>query len=212
MNTTPFSHERFDRIPLIGIIRDISFDDVRAILPIYQQAGLTTLEVTMNTTDVEQILPYARAHFPSLNVGAGTVCTPGDLNKALDLGAQFIVTPVVVKKMIKSCKKLGIPIFPGAYTPSEIYTAWSLGATMVKIYPATALGPAYIKDLRGPLKNIPLMPTGGIQLDNIGAFRDAGANAFGIGSQLFNQKLIKEKDWQGLEKHFQAFVDRIKEA
>lgn len=206
MNSTLFSRELFDQIPLVGIIRDVAFDDIRKILPIYEQAGLTTIEITMNTADVAQIIPYARDNFPNLNVGAGTVCTPSDLNKALDLGAQFIVTPVVVKKVIKSCRKQGIPIFPGAYTPSEIYTAWSLGATMVKIYPATALGPAYIKDLKAPFKQIQLMPTGGINLANIGAFREAGADGFGIGSQLFDKTLIKEKNWQGLKKHFYAYA------
>jgi len=209
MSPTLFSRELFDQIPLIGIIRDVSFDDVREILPIYQQAGLTSIEITMNTACVEQIIPYARDNFPGLNVGAGTVCTTDDLDKALDLGAQFIVTPVIVKKVIKSCKKQGIPIFPGAYTPSEIYTAWSLGATMVKIYPATALGPSYIKDLKAPLKHIPLMPTGGVNLDNISAFREAGADGFGVGSQLFNKMLIKERDWQGLKKHFKAFADQL---
>jgi 2-dehydro-3-deoxyphosphogluconate aldolase/(4S)-4-hydroxy-2-oxoglutarate aldolase len=201
-----FSWEAFESIPLIGIIRHVSADDLREILPLYQDAGFTTLEITMNTADVDDFIPYVLENFPDLNVGAGTVCTKKDLKSALLLGAQFIVTPIVDKGVIKACVAAGIPVFPGAYTPTEIFKAWSLGASMVKVYPAASLGPGYIKDVKAPLKHIKLMPTGGVKIDNLLAFKHAGADGFGIGSQLFDKKLIKAKDWSGLKAHFSRFI------
>lgn len=205
-----FSWELFKKVPITGIIRHISPEDVRQILPVYQESGLTTIEITMNTPGAEAMLNEAIAQYPdTLNIGAGTVCTEADLEKALDAGAQFIVTPIINKKVIRRCAKKGIPIFPGAFTPSEIYKAWTLGASMVKVFPSTTLGPSYIKELKAPLNQIELMPTGGISLDNMSEFLAAGADGLGIGSQLFDKKLISEKNWSELKEHFQKFVNQL---
>ncbi|GAB4034299.1 bifunctional 4-hydroxy-2-oxoglutarate aldolase/2-dehydro-3-deoxy-phosphogluconate aldolase [Spirosoma gilvum] len=213
MNQTPFSWELFTQMPLVGIIRGLSIDDIHQILPMYHEAGLTTIEITMNTAGAEQVIQYASKQYQGrLNVGAGTVCREEDLEKALAAGAQFIVTPILNKKVIKSCVKSGIPIFPGAFTPSEVYKAWSLGASMVKVFPTTALGPGYIKDLKAPLHQIKLLPTGGVSLDNMHQFIKAGANGLGIGSQLFDKALIDQKNWPGLKAHFQAFVNQFSQA
>jgi 2-dehydro-3-deoxyphosphogluconate aldolase/(4S)-4-hydroxy-2-oxoglutarate aldolase len=209
MSEKLFSWTLFNKVPVIGIIRNIPIDDVREILPLFQAAGLTTLEITMNTSGVDELIKYALDNFPGLNIGAGTVCSKADLKRALQLGAQFIVTPVVVPKVIKRCVSAGVPIFPGAYTPSEIYKAWSLGASMVKVYPATALGPEYIKDVKAPLNQIKLVPTGGVNLENLSQFKAAGADGFGIGGQLFPSRLIQEKNWSGLKEHFEHFVKAV---
>jgi 2-dehydro-3-deoxyphosphogluconate aldolase/(4S)-4-hydroxy-2-oxoglutarate aldolase len=209
MNQRLFSWESFNKAPLIGIVRNISIDDVHEILPLFQAAGLTTLEITMNTAGVDELIKYALDQYPGLNIGAGTVCNKADLKRALDLGAQFIVTPVVATKVIKKCVSQGVPIFSGAYTPTEIYKAWSLGASMVKVYPATSLGPDYIRDVKAPLKQIKLLPTGGVNLENLSQFRAAGADGYGIGGQLFPKKLIEGKNWQGLKTHFANFVDML---
>ncbi|WP_342086383.1 bifunctional 4-hydroxy-2-oxoglutarate aldolase/2-dehydro-3-deoxy-phosphogluconate aldolase [Dyadobacter sp. OTU695] len=210
MSEHTFSWELFNKAPLVGIIRNVSPEDVKRILPIYREAGLTTVEITMNTPGATDIIRYAleNEHY-GLNIGAGTVCTKDDLDAALEAGAQFIVTPVLSKKVIKSCVKKGIPVFPGAYTPTEIFNAWSLGASMVKIYPATALGPGYIKDLKAPMNQLKLLPTGGVSLENMEAFLKAGANGLGIGGQLFDKKLIQDKNWDGLKAHFLQFVQKL---
>lgn len=206
-----FCWETFQRVPIIGIVRNLSFDVVKEILPIYKQAGLTTLEITLNTPDAEKCIRYAIDHYSEyLNIGAGTVCSIKDLDRALAYGAQFIVTPIVDKKVIKACKKKNIPIFSGAFTATEIYKAWKYGADMVKIFPATALGADYIKDIKGPLNHIQLLPTGGITVDNIKAFYNAGASGFGIGSPLFNTKYITNENWNALKQHFEEFVNRLK--
>lgn len=210
MSERTFSWELFNKAPLVGIIRNVSPEDVKRILPIYREAGLTTVEITMNTPGATDMIRYAleNEHY-GLNIGAGTVCTKDDLDAALDAGAQFIVTPVLSKKVVKSCVKKGVPVFPGAYTPTEIFQAWSWGASMVKIYPATALGPGYIKDVKAPMNQLKLLPTGGVSLENMEAFLKAGANGLGIGGQLFDKKLIQDKDWDGLKTHFLQFAQKL---
>ena len=210
MNEHPFSWALFQKAPIVGIIRAISTDDVTQLLPLYREAGLTTLEITMNTPEAEALIHHARDYYgDSLNIGAGTVCTTADLTKALAAGAQFIVTPIINKSVIHSCVGQGIPIFPGAFTPTEIYEAWSLGATMVKVFPATSLGPGYMKDVKAPLDQVKLLPTGGVTLDNMAEFIRAGADGVGIGSQLFDKALIQAKNWAGLKAHFGKFVQRL---
>jgi 2-dehydro-3-deoxyphosphogluconate aldolase/(4S)-4-hydroxy-2-oxoglutarate aldolase len=211
MSQNPFSQELFKKAPIVGIIRNVSLEDVKQILPVYRQAGLTTIEITMNTQGAEDIIRYAIEHeSEGLNIGAGTVCTKEDLENALEAGAQFIVTPIINKKIIKSCAKKGVPIFPGGYTPTELYNAWTWGATMVKIYPATSLGPEYIKDLKAPLNHLKVLPTGGVSLENMDQFLKAGADGLGIGSQLFDKKMIQNKDWAGLKTYFEKFVEKLK--
>jgi 2-dehydro-3-deoxyphosphogluconate aldolase/(4S)-4-hydroxy-2-oxoglutarate aldolase len=207
MNKQEFSWQEFSKVPLIGIIRNLSMDEISKILPVYQAAGLTTIEITMNTPFAADIIRSATEQYKGkLNVGAGTVCSVEDLKLALEAGAQFIVTPILNAEVVKLCVKSKIPVFPGAYTPTEIYQAWELGADMVKVYPATALGPDYIRDVKAPLNKIKLLPTGGISLGNIEAFMKAGADGLGIGGQLFDKQLIKNQDWDGLLEHFKQYV------
>ncbi|NQV76708.1 MAG: bifunctional 4-hydroxy-2-oxoglutarate aldolase/2-dehydro-3-deoxy-phosphogluconate aldolase [Bacteroidetes bacterium] len=210
MNNQEFSWNGFSKVPIVGIIRNLSFDTIEKILPIYLSAGLTTIEITMNTQAAAEIIRFAADKYKGqLNVGAGTVCNTDDLDLAIKAGSQFIVTPILDPDVVRTCVSENIPVFPGAYTPTEIYQAWKLGASMVKVYPATSLGPEYIKDVKAPLTNIKLMPTGGINLDNIQTFIKAGADGLGIGSQLFDKILIKDENWQGLELHFKQYVSKL---
>ncbi|MEJ7779778.1 MAG: bifunctional 4-hydroxy-2-oxoglutarate aldolase/2-dehydro-3-deoxy-phosphogluconate aldolase [Daejeonella sp.] len=207
-----FSWDEFSKVPVVGIIRGLTFDQVRQVLPVYITSGLTTIEITMNTRSAKEIISYAADHFSGqLNIGAGTVCSEKDLDIALSSGAQFIVTPIVSAHVITGCAEMGIPVFPGAFTPTEIYHAWELGASMVKVYPATSLGPEYIKDVKAPLNHVKLLPTGGINLSNLGDFMKAGADGVGVGSQLFHTQHINNQDWQALETHFKSFVDYFKD-
>ncbi len=210
MNNQEFSWNGFSKVPIVGIIRNLSFDTIEKILPIYLSAGLTTIEITMNTQAAEEIIRFAADKYKGqLNVGAGTVCNTDELDLAIRAGSQFIVTPILDPDVVRACVSKNIPVFPGAYTPTEIYQAWKLGASMVKVYPATSLGPEYIKDVKAPLNKIKLMPTGGINLDNIQTFIKAGADGLGIGSQLFDKTLIKDENWEGLELHFKQYVSKL---
>jgi 2-dehydro-3-deoxyphosphogluconate aldolase/(4S)-4-hydroxy-2-oxoglutarate aldolase len=186
-------------------------EDVMDILPLYVNAGFTTIEFTLNTPDVISIIQAAQHEYNGrLNIGAGTVCDRNDLDKALKAGAQFIVAPIVNEEVMKECVELSIPVFPGAYTATEIYKAWSLGAEMVKVFPATSLGPAYIKDIKAPFNQIKLMPVGGIDLQNCLDFMKAGSDGLGVGSQLFNKKMIQDKNWTLLAEQFEAFANKVK--
>jgi 2-dehydro-3-deoxyphosphogluconate aldolase/(4S)-4-hydroxy-2-oxoglutarate aldolase len=118
-----FSWIKFEKVPIVGIIRNISSDAFERILPLYAQVGFTTIEVTMNTLGAESMIRKAKAVFgDSINIGAGTVCNLSDLQKALDAGADFIVTPIVVADVILKCVANDVPVFPGAFSPTEIYT------------------------------------------------------------------------------------------
>lgn len=165
----------------------------------------------MNTPDVARIIVELNRQFPDLNVGAGTVCTPKELTVALDAGASFIVTPILEEEVIATCVKIGVPVFPGAYTPTEIFKAWQLGASAVKVFPAGGLGVKYIKDLSGPLPQIKLVPTGGVSLSNIRTFFEAGVTGVGMGSSLLDKQLIASGDFAGLEDHFLAIRAQIEE-
>ncbi|HEV7380654.1 MAG TPA: bifunctional 4-hydroxy-2-oxoglutarate aldolase/2-dehydro-3-deoxy-phosphogluconate aldolase [Dyadobacter sp.] len=210
MSDKKFSWELFYKAPIVGIVRNLSMEVVKEILPLYREAGLTTIEITMNTPGATDMIRYARSNEgKGLNIGAGTVCTKDELEKALEAGAQFIVTPILDKKVVKACIKQKVPVFPGAYTPSEIYKTWALGAPVVKVFPATVLGPEYIKDILGPLDQLKLMPTGGVSLENMDQFLKAGAVGLGIGGQLFDKTLIQNQDWEGLLAHFKSFVAKL---
>jgi len=208
---TAFSWQNYYKAPIVGIVRNIPLETVLKIAKAYLEAELSTIEVTMNTKGASEIISTLRNAFPALNVGAGTVCNQEDLKNALDAGAQFIVTPIIDEEIIKASVSKNIPVFPGAYTPSEIYKAWTLGASAVKVFPATQLGPQYIKDVLAPLNNIKLLPTGGVSTDNIASFFEAGAVGVGMGSSLLNKKLIKDEDFTGLRNHFLKIKSEIDE-
>ena len=198
----PFSIDEFLKVPIIGILRNYPSETIHHIAQAYMDAGMTTIEVTMNTPGAESIIASLCREFPELNIGAGTVCTLRQLNDALIAGAQYIVTPILDEAVIKESVKLNIPIFPGAYTPTEIYKSWSWGATAVKVFPAGQLGVKYIKDVSAPLNEIKLMAVGGVNFENIKTFFDAGVYGVGMGSALFNKDLIETNDFEGLRDYF----------
>ncbi|WP_153799108.1 bifunctional 4-hydroxy-2-oxoglutarate aldolase/2-dehydro-3-deoxy-phosphogluconate aldolase [Foetidibacter luteolus] len=207
-----FSWQMLDSVPVIGIMRNVPEDIMHQITEQFAAAGLTTLEVTMNTPwATSAIASLSNKYSDTLNIGAGTVLTLQDLDDALAAGAQFIVTPIVNEDVIKACVSQNIPVFPGAYTPTEIYKAWSLGANMVKVFPASKLGIDYVKEVLAPLNNIKLLPTGGINLNNCTDFLQAGAKALGLATSLFPKDLIENSDWPALRNLFEQYVAKIKQ-
>jgi 2-dehydro-3-deoxyphosphogluconate aldolase/(4S)-4-hydroxy-2-oxoglutarate aldolase len=207
-----FKADKFDEMPVIGILRNVPLPDIEAILPFYIKAGFTNLEVTMNSNGAEETIRHLSENYPSLNIGAGTVCDKNDLKRAVNAGASFIVTPVVDEKVIKKCVKWGIPIFPGAFSPLEIYTASKYGATGVKVFPANHLGPSYIKDVLAPFQHLKLYPTGGVNLENISAYFKAGAKGLGMGGTLFLASLLETKEYENLGLHFEKVALAVKNA
>ena len=155
--------EKFKRLPILGILRGIDIESVEPLVEASISAGLKTIEITMNTRGAATLIEKAVAiGGKRLTVGAGTVLGVKSLEMAVDAGATFIVTPVLVEDVMKYCVKNKIPVFPGALTPREIYDAWNAGATMVKVFPAGFFGPEYFKEIKGPFNDIELLEGGGV--------------------------------------------------
>ncbi|MBI2927355.1 MAG: bifunctional 4-hydroxy-2-oxoglutarate aldolase/2-dehydro-3-deoxy-phosphogluconate aldolase [Verrucomicrobia bacterium] len=203
-----FSWELFNRLPVVGILRGFDRYQLVKITEAARRGGLTNLEITMNTPGAAEQIQQATAQAGSaMNIGAGTVLSLDDLEQALAAGASFIVTPVVNDVVIRRCKELDVPVFPGAFTPTEIVRAWELGAALVKVFPAEVLGPAFIKAVKAPLPHVKLMPTGGVDLKTLPEYLRVGADAFGVGSPLFKQDRIVAGDWPRVEAQCRAFVE-----
>ena len=201
-----FSWPLFKQMPVVGIMRNIAPARMEKIAALFFENGFTTLEVTMNSPGAADMIRKLSTDYDGrLNIGAGTVCTLADLDEALAAGASFIVTPVLVEDVILAAVQRNVPIFPGAYTPSEIYRAWSLGASMIKVFPATKLGPEYFRDVLAPLPQIKLLPTGGVNAENFAAYMKAGAAGAGAGSPLFPPQLISSEDWDGIVQTWNNF-------
>jgi len=195
-------------LPIVGILRGFSTAQVVEIVHAAVRGGLRNLEITMGSPNTPEQIREARAIAGDrICIGAGTVLNCDLLTQALDAGAAFIVTPVVNVDVIERCVARKIPVFPGAYSPAEILRAWELGATMVKVFPAETLGPGYVKAIKAPLPQVKLMPTGGVDLKTICAYKKAGADGFGIGGPLFDRTHVEGGDWNWIEAQCHAFVE-----
>ncbi|WP_406179503.1 bifunctional 4-hydroxy-2-oxoglutarate aldolase/2-dehydro-3-deoxy-phosphogluconate aldolase [Streptomyces sp. NBC_01006] len=171
--------------PAIAILRSHSPRRFAATADALHHAGIRAVEFTLTTPDVLPALrEYAQSRPAELALGAGTVMTPSDATRAVEAGATYLITPATCLDVIVEARRLAVPVLPGALTPSEIVAAWREGATMVKLFPAFIGGPDYLRAVRAPLPHIPLIPTGGIGLDQAPAYMAAGASALGMGSPL----------------------------
>lgn len=186
----------FHRLPLVGILRGYRLDQIPPIVAACIEGGLTNLEITMNTDGAaDQIRAAIDAAEGSMNIGAGTVTSAERLDEAIKAGASYIVTPAVIPDVINECRDRDLPVIPGAYTPTEVWSAWDSGALMVKLFPADQGGPTYAKALKGPFPEIELMATGGVSLDTIEDYLKAGVKGFGLGSPLFRREKVDAGDW-----------------
>lgn len=163
----------------------------------------------MNSPNALENIAELVAYYPQLSIGAGTVCTTAEMDAAVAAGASFIVCPIMNIDLIRKAASQGLGIFPGALSPTEIYAAWEAGATAVKVFPATTFGPSYLKEVRGPLPQIDLLPTGGVSKDNLMDYFEAGAIGAGMGSSLFEKEALKSNDDERLYKHFTAIYDIV---
>lgn len=202
----PFSPQRFRELPIVGILRGFDATQTAHLLAAARAGGLTTVEITMDAPDAsERIRQSVADHGDALNVGAGTVTTVERFERARSAGASFIVTPTFDPNIVARCRDAGLPVFPGALSPTEIERAWNAGATMVKVFPAEMVGPRFIRALRHHLPEISLLPTGGVDLNTLPEFARAGADGFGIGSPLFRRDKVEAEDWTWIEERCRAF-------
>jgi 2-dehydro-3-deoxyphosphogluconate aldolase / (4S)-4-hydroxy-2-oxoglutarate aldolase len=182
--------------PVVGIVRRPKVDPVRCIEHLFQ-AGIRLVEITMDTPGAVDILESLRSSIPpDALLGAGTVTDVARAEAALAAGATFIVTPNLNLDVIRIAREHGVPIMPGAMTPSEIWNAAAAGADYVKVFPASTLGPGFFREIRGPFADIPLMATGGINVENARDFIAFGVDALGVGGALI-PKANDEFEWCG---------------
>jgi 2-dehydro-3-deoxyphosphogluconate aldolase/(4S)-4-hydroxy-2-oxoglutarate aldolase len=196
---------------LVPVVRAASAEQALGATSALLDGGIDIVEITMTVPGaVEVIREISRSFGERVLVGAGTVLRMEDLDASVDAGAKFIVSPLLEPRIVSACIGSGIPVAAGALTPTEIQAAWSAGADIVKVFPCDSLGgPAYIRALRGPFPEIPLMPTGGVTLDNAQQYLDAGANALGVGGSLVDLKLLRDGRWAELTARARAFRDLI---
>ena len=192
---------------VIAVIRMKNAAKLPDVASSLARGGVKALEVTMTTPGaLDVIRSMAAAKAPGTIVGAGTVLEPEIALSAIEAGADFIVSPVLNPAVVRACREAEVFVAPGAFTPTEILSAWHLGADVVKVFPATSLGPAFFKDLRGPLPGIRVMPTGGVNLENAAEFIRQGACCVGIGTALLDPKLIESGDWEALTGYARRLV------
>ena len=202
---------RFKELPILGILRDIKEEHLPSLADSILTSGLKSVEITMNTPHAATLIrKMIYLSNDNLLIGAGTVLNKQDMFDALEAGACFIVTPVVNKDVIEYCQSNTIPIFPGALTPTEIYAAWSLGASMVKVFPASLFGPSYIKEIKAPLNRIELMPVGGITSKNIAEYFKMGASAAAFGASIFRKEYIKSDRFDLITEEIKKLISAYK--
>ena len=202
----------FTDMGIVGIIRVQSSAELLRIAQALYRGGLCCLEITMNTPGALKAIEEVGHNLPEIIMGAGTVLDAISAREAILAGAQFLVTPTVKLDVLEVAHRYGVPAIIGAMTPTEILTAWEAGADMVKVFPASVLGPKYLQEIHGPLPQIPLVPTGGITADNAGDFIRAGAVAVCVGSWLVDKKAIVEGRFEVLTERARQLVEAVRKA
>ncbi|MCA9271192.1 MAG: bifunctional 4-hydroxy-2-oxoglutarate aldolase/2-dehydro-3-deoxy-phosphogluconate aldolase [Planctomycetales bacterium] len=198
---------------LVAVIRASRGDRLVEVAEALSAGGVKALEVTFTVPGaIDVIAQVARAMKGTALVGAGTVLDPETARAALLAGAEFIVSPCLNVDVIRMCRRYDKLVMPGALTPTEVLAAWEAGADVVKVFPSDSVGPAHLKALHGPLPHVRLMPTGGVTLENVGAFIRAGACALGVGGSLVKESLVESGDMEGLSALARKFVDAVKQA
>jgi 2-dehydro-3-deoxyphosphogluconate aldolase/(4S)-4-hydroxy-2-oxoglutarate aldolase len=198
---------------LVAVIRADSAEQLVDVCKALREGGVECAEITMTTPNaLDAIAKSTAALGKDCLIGVGSVLDPETARMAILAGAQFVVCPVLLPGVIDMCHRYDKVVVPGALTPTEIFQAWERGADAVKVFPATALGPQYFRDLRGPFPQIRLTPTGGVNLENAGAFIKAGASFVGVGGNLLDKKAIAAGQWNVLTETAAKYIAAVHEA
>jgi 2-dehydro-3-deoxyphosphogluconate aldolase / (4S)-4-hydroxy-2-oxoglutarate aldolase len=191
---------RLEESRIVAILRRREPGAAVATAEALASGGIGTLEVTCDSPGATDMIgAISRALGDRVLVGAGTVLDAATAQAALDAGARFLVSPHIDADLVSSFTRRGVPWIPGAFTATEVLLAWRAGAVVVKLFPAGSVGPGYIKDLLGPLRDVPLLPTGGVTLENAASFLQAGAWGLGMGSALVSPTMVSEGRFDELQ-------------
>jgi 2-dehydro-3-deoxyphosphogluconate aldolase/(4S)-4-hydroxy-2-oxoglutarate aldolase len=205
---------RIIEIGIVPVVRAASPEQAMRAAEAVCEGGISAVEVTMTVPGaVEVIAQLSRSNGADVLVGAGTVLDAETAKRCLDAGAQFLVSPGFDLETVKLANRTGTPIMAGALTPTEIITAWNAGSDFVKVFPCGTVGGAkYIKALKGPLPNIPMVPTGGVNLDTAAEFIQAGASALGVGGELVSAAALKSGNTSHIVETARKFVAIVADA
>jgi 2-dehydro-3-deoxyphosphogluconate aldolase/(4S)-4-hydroxy-2-oxoglutarate aldolase len=198
---------------VIAVIRLTSGSELRAVADALVEGGVTALEVTMTVPDAVALIDRLASSLPaSVLVGAGTVLEADTARAVIDAGARFVVSPVFRRPLVDVCHAHDVAVLPGCFTPTEILDAWEAGADLVKVFPATSLGPGFVKDVRGPLPQLKLVPTGGVSRENAGDWIRAGAVAVGVGTSLLDATAIADGHFHVLKTNAERMIANVRAA
>lgn len=196
-----------------GVVAVIRLEDpglMREVCDALAAGGVRALEVTMTVPNAVALIAQLSSSLPGdFAVGAGTVLDAETARQVIEAGARFVVGPVFRPEIIEVGHRHHVPVMPGCFSPTEILTAWDAGADIVKVFPATALGPGFFKDIRGPLPELRLMPTGGVTRDNAGEWIKAGAVAIGVGTALVDKAAVKARRFDQIANNARHFVAAV---
>ncbi|MBA3014459.1 MAG: bifunctional 4-hydroxy-2-oxoglutarate aldolase/2-dehydro-3-deoxy-phosphogluconate aldolase [Proteobacteria bacterium] len=195
-------------VPIIGILRGVEASFFSEIMVASFAEGLQAIEVTMNTTGAEAMITAGRSAVPQGHwLGMGTIRNRQEAERAVKAGAMFLVSPNCDPEVIAYANDQGVPMIAGALTPTEVYSAWAAGADMVKVFPCSAFGPGYIKELLGPFDHIPLVAVGGVTADNLGDYFAAGVKAVGVSANLFGKEALRQRNLAELAANVRKFIN-----
>jgi len=200
---------------IIAVVRaDAGGDSLVEVVEAVAQGGVHCIEVTMTTPGALKCIEAASEKLAGADVllGVGSVLDAETCRMAILAGAEYVVTPTLSIPVIQMARRYSKPVIAGAFTPTEILTAWEQGADLVKVFPCSIGGPGYIKAVKAPLPQVLLVPTGGVDLANVAAFLKAGASALAVGGNLVEKKRIAARDFKGLTENAKAFADAVRAA
>ena len=199
---------------VVPVIRVASAEEAMGVAQALKEGGISVIEVTMTVPGAMEVIQEVSQRFKNrVHLGAGTVLDPETARLALLHGARFLVTPSLNLETIRLANRYGAVVIPGALTPTEIVTAWEAGADLVKVFPIGQVGgPAYIRAIKAPLPQIPLVPTGGVNLQNAGEYIQAGAAAIAAGGELVDKKAVAEKKFSIVADNARRFIEEVKKA
>ena len=205
---------RLREVGIIPIIRAASADVVVPVAEALLHAGLPVVEITLTVPNaIDAIGAVAKRLGGKVLLGAGTVTDAESVRRAVDAGAEFIVTPCLVPAVIAAAQRAGVAVLPGALTPTEVFEAHRLGGDLVKVFPVQSVGgAAYLRALRGPFPDIPLVPTGGVTLENLAEMFKAGAAAVGVGTELISKDALDRGDYAAIAALAKQFVAAVRQA
>ncbi|MBE0572124.1 MAG: bifunctional 4-hydroxy-2-oxoglutarate aldolase/2-dehydro-3-deoxy-phosphogluconate aldolase [Ignavibacteriaceae bacterium] len=195
---------------VVAVVRTKSPDKLIKIVEAIYEGGIKCIEVTMTVPNALNMITQVRkSASPEILVGVGSVLDSDTAQKAIDAGAQYVVSPIFIKEIIATAHKNNVPVMPGCFTPTEIFNAQQAGADIVKVFPADVLGMSFFKSIKAPMPNLKIMPTGGVTLDNAGDWIKSGACAVGIGSALLDEKAIEENNYSKLTENAKRIINSL---